>query len=211
MKPLDSAQTQVDALPDGRRRYAIVHDVLRDVTPEMLVWWFQHMDGVVEIAGRQVPRYRAWHPIDHVMLTYLRPADDGAAMGPGSRMRIVELFGGEERYRVDATEDVLRLDPGGFVHVNRRAGVEVARMEYTFERVAGGTLYRNSLVVGASAPLLRPLNALVAPLVFPDHMGRRWLQHNVEEVGNFEHFLPQLYETERRLEATSDAARETHR
>jgi hypothetical protein len=32
--------------------------------------------------------------------------------------------------------------------------------------------------------------------VFGDLMGPAWLRHNVEEVGNFEHFLPGLYAAE---------------
>jgi hypothetical protein len=31
----------------------------------------------------------------------------------------------------------------------------------------------------------------------PDAMGRRWLLHNIEEVGNLERFLPELHESER--------------
>jgi hypothetical protein len=31
MKPLESAETHVEVLRDGRRKYAIVHDVVRDV------------------------------------------------------------------------------------------------------------------------------------------------------------------------------------
>jgi hypothetical protein len=196
MKPLESADTHVEVLPDGRRKYAIVHDVVRDVTPAMIVWWLKHMDGEVEIAGRVIPRYRAWHPRDHVSVRYARRAHDGSNMGPGSRVHIRESFGREARYRVDVVDDVLRLDEGGFVHVHRRAGVELVRMEYTFEAIPGGTRYRNFLIAGTGSRFLRPLDALVARR-FPDAMGRRWLLHNVEEVGNLERFLPALYEAER--------------
>lgn len=197
MKPLESADTRVEVLPDGRREYSIVHDVLCDVTPAMVVWWLKHMDGEVEIAGRAIPRYRAWHPVDHVFVRYVRRADDGSNMGPGSRVHIRESFGAERRYRVDVVDDVLRLDEGGFVHVNRRAGLEVARMEYVFEAVPGGTRYANRLIVGVPTPLLGPFNRHVTPRLFSDAQGRRWLRHNVEEVGNLERFLPALYDAER--------------
>ena len=36
------------------------------------------------------------------------------------------------------------------------------------------------------------------PMVFGDLMGPAWLKHNVEEVGNFEHFLPALFAGEAR-------------
>ncbi|MBS2011359.1 MAG: hypothetical protein JST00_00495 [Deltaproteobacteria bacterium] len=129
MKPLDSAETRLERLPDGR--------------------------------------LCCGHPRDHVA------------------------------WQVDVVEDVLRLDEGGFVHVNRRFGREVARMEYTFERVAGGTRYENRLIVGIASGFGRWLmNDVLRPRVlFPDAKGRAWLRHNVEEVGNFQFFLPGLYES----------------
>lgn len=195
MKPLESAETRVSVLPDGRLECSIVHDVVRDVTPEMIVWWLQHMDGELELGGHQIPRYRAWHPRDHVAVRYARRADDGSNMGPGSQVHIRECFARNPAWQVDIVDDVLRLDPGGFVHVHRALGVEVFRMEYTFERVPGGTRYVNRLVAGATAPLARSLvNSLVRPRLFPDEMGHAWLTHNVEEVGNLQFFLPTLYE-----------------
>lgn len=194
MKTVDSAETAVQRLPDGRVRFAIRHEILSGVTPAMIVWWLQHMDGVVEIDGRAIPRYRAWHPRDHIAVTYLRPAFDGSNMGPGSIVRIQECFQRRPELAVDVTERVTRLDEGGFTHVNYRGGVEVARMEYTFEAVAGGTRYDNCLIVGMQAPVLRAVfNPAVRPRLFPDAMGHAWIQHNVEEVGNLQFFLPDLY------------------
>jgi hypothetical protein len=195
MKPVESAETSTEHLPDGRMRWSIVHDIVHDVTPQMLVWWFKHMDGDVEIAGASINRYRAWHPRDHVAVTYVRKADDGSNMGPGSQMRIQEYFARNPDYRVDIVDDVIRLDEGGFVHIHHAAGIEVARMEYTFERTPGGTRYRNCLIAGMTAPVLRaPFNAIVRPWLLSDEMGHAWLTHNVEEVGNLEHFLPALFE-----------------
>ncbi len=197
MKPLESAETSTERLPDGRMRWSIVHDILHGVTPQMLVWWFKHMDGDVEIAGTSIPRYRAWHPRDHVALTYVRKADDGSNMGPGSQMRIQEYFARNPEWYVDIVDDVIQLDERGFIHVHEVAGIEVARMEYTFERTPAGTLYRNCLVAGMTAPILRaPFNALIRPRLLSDAMGHAWLTHNVEEVGNLEHFLPELFEAE---------------
>lgn len=197
MKPLESAETKLELLRDGRLRCSIVHDVIRDVTPEMIVWWLKHMDGDIEIGGRLVPRYRAWHPRDHIAVRYARLADDGSNMGPGSRVHIRERLG--RRWPVDVIDDVLRLDVGGFVHVHRQLGLEVVRMEYSFERVPGGTRYVNCLIVGMRTPIVRHLfNGAVRPRLFPDEMGRAWLLHNVEEVGNLQFFLPELYEAEQR-------------
>jgi hypothetical protein len=56
LKPLGSAEYGIEALPDGRVRYWIRHEVVRGVTPRMLIWWFKHkhLEGDIEIAGRRV-------------------------------------------------------------------------------------------------------------------------------------------------------------
>jgi hypothetical protein len=38
------------------------------------------------------------------------------------------------------------------------------------------------------------LNRTLGRRLFSEEMGRAWLTHNVEEVGNFQYFLPALYE-----------------
>jgi hypothetical protein len=47
-------------------------------------------------------------------------------------------------------------------------------------------------------PFGRGVNAWLRRRTFPDDKARAWLTHNVEEVGNFESFLPALYERETR-------------
>ena len=71
---------------------------------------------------------------------------------------------------------------------------------YSFKEVRGGTLYENALTVGIHKPaFLAALNAPIQALKFPEEMGRAWLTHNVEEVGNLQFFLPDLYRAERRV------------
>jgi hypothetical protein len=36
----------------------------------------------------------------------------------------------------------------------------------------------------------------IRALAFDEARGRAWIKHNIEEVGNFEAFLPQLYAAE---------------
>ncbi|MBI1736967.1 MAG: hypothetical protein HYR51_17495 [Candidatus Rokubacteria bacterium] len=196
MKPLDSAETSVERLADRRLRFSIRHDVLRGVTPAMLVWWFNNIAGDMDLGGRPVPRYRVWHPRDHVLLEYVRKARDGRNFGPGARVHIVEFLGGRPEYKVDILSTIEFLDETGLAHSDRITGLEVARLDYRFTPVDGGTLYRNSLTVGSPGPAaVRFLvNRFVRPRLFPEEMGEAWLRHNVEEVGNFEYFLPALYQ-----------------
>jgi hypothetical protein len=194
MKPLSSATTALEHLDDGRMRMSIVHDVLHGVTPDMLVWWFKNLEGDMELEGVRHPRYRVWHPRDHVAFRYVsRPA--GVA-GPGAVFHIHEVMGREPRHRVNVLTDVIRLDDGGFAHRPRRFGAHLVAMDYTFERVPGGTLYKNSLTIGKPFPRpLRWINRALVARAFNEAHGRAWLLHNVEEVGNLEFFLPALYAT----------------
>jgi hypothetical protein len=48
----------VEWLKDSRLRFSIRHDVLRGVTPAMLVWWLQHLEGEMDVEGARQNRYR---------------------------------------------------------------------------------------------------------------------------------------------------------
>lgn len=143
--------------------------------------------------GQNLPRYRVWHPLDHIALTYVRRASDDT-IGPGAVFRIQEVFARNSAWAVDTLTRVKKLDETGFIHVPTRFGLKVAHMEYLFEKVDGGTKYTNWLIAGIEAPLIgQLLNRLIRKFLFPDDKARAWLTHNVEEVGNLESFLPALY------------------
>ena len=196
LKTLGSADTGAEHLADGRVRYWIRHDLLRGVTPAMLAWWFAHLEGDIVFDGRRYNRYRFWHPRDHVHASYAIRRPDGT-VGPGAAIRLIEVIGRDPRFLVDTVSHIERLDEGGYVHSPEFHGMRgLARMEYAFERVAGGTLYENSLTVGGAAGWRRLLNPLVNRFGFGAEQGRAWLRHNIEEVGMFENFLPSLYRQE---------------
>ncbi len=193
MKDLASTEeARVDVLDDGRLHLSLRHDVVHGVTPEMIVWWFHNVEGDVAFEGVPVAKYRLWHPRDHVSFRYVRRAPDGGA-GPGSVYHIVEAFGRNPAYLLDVDLHVKRLDEGGFVHLPRLHGLRLARADYAFERVRGGTRYVNAITFGLEGRVFRPLNDRLVRAVFPEARGRAWLLHNVEEVGNWERFLPELF------------------
>jgi hypothetical protein len=197
MKPPDSAEIWVQTLADGRLELSIRHDVLKGVTSAMLGWWFRNIEGTMEHMGQTYPRYLVWHPIDHIHYEVERRASDGTA-GPGARFHLVEAFGANLDYLVDSVADVLKNDDTGLILSVRKFGMEVMRLEHTFTPVSGGTLYKSKMQVGTKAVLTRfVVNPLVRRRVFTEAMGRAWLKHNVEEVGNLEYFLPALYASQR--------------
>jgi len=187
-----SAKSGVDTLVDGRKRFW-VEEVLKGITPPMLKWWFAHLDGNMEIEGRQVLRYRVWHPYDHVYVTYVRRCSDGS-IGPGAQIANLEFLARNPRYRVQVVATIERLDEEVFVHNIDVAGLQMARMEHTFEAVRGGTRFGHFFIIpGAPIPFLEKV---AVPLWFSDKKGHAWLKHAVEEMGNLPNFLPQLYERE---------------
>lgn len=196
LKPMGSAQYGIDELPDGRLRHWIRHEELKGVTPRMLAWWFAHLEGHVVVQGRRIDRYRVWHPYDHVHASYARRLPDGS-VGPGAVLRLKEVLGGNPRFVVDVTSEIEKLDEEGFIHNPILHGVRgLARMEYIFRPTANGTLYENCLVVGRAGRAGRLLAPLLHRIAFPPGKGEAWLRHNIEEVGMFENFLPQLYRQE---------------
>lgn len=194
-KPVSSARSGLEVMPDGRLRCWIEHECLRGVTPAMLRWWFGHLEGDMDWQGQRLSRYRVWHPRDHIRVRYAKRGAEGR-VGVGSVIHLTEMLGANPRYLVDVHSEIRRLDEGGFSHRPRVHGLRLAAMDYFFEPVADGTLYRNSLTVGVPGALAAPLNALLRRFVFDEARGHAWIRHNIEEVGNFEAFLPDLYAAE---------------
>jgi len=196
MKPKESAKTSFNILPNDSFELNIEHDPIKNVTPQMLDWWFRNIGGEMEYQGKVYPRYLVWHPIDHIHWELAKPSPDGTA-GEGSEFHIVEALGANMEWLIDSTEHVEKLNETGIRLVLRTMGHEVFRLEHWFDPHPEGTLYRSRMQVGVEdtfgSLIFQPL---IRPFIFTEEMGYAWLKHNVEEVGNFEFFLPELYERE---------------
>lgn len=199
-KPLHSAKSRIEVLPDGRLHCWIEHEVLRGVTPRMLSWWFAHLEGPVVHAGRRLPRYRVAHPLDHVQVRYARRRPDGT-VGVGAVVHLTAMLGGRPERLVDVHTRIVRLDDGGFAHRPRWFGLRAAAIDHRFEAVPGGTRLHSRLTIGFAGRWARPLNALVRRFVFDLARGHAWVRHKVEEVGQLEAFLPALHAAELRAAA----------
>lgn len=190
LRSVDTARVRYSAGPHHRRRITIDHRPLAGVTPPMLLDWFTHIGDTIEYGGAVINRYLAWHPIDHIRWELARPAPGGGA-GEGAHFRIVERFGGNPAFTVDVTDRVEKLDETGIRLVQRIAGIGVLQLEHTWSACAEGAHYVSVMDIGARSALLSPLNRYTHRR-FPDEMVRAWVRHNIEEVGQLEHLLPQL-------------------
>lgn len=194
-KSVENASSGVEVLGDGRLFCWIKHEIVRGVTPTMLVWWFKHLEGTVIIDGVAYDRYRVWHPKDHLFAEYTKKNSDGT-VGVGSVIHLAEMLDAQPEFLVHIHTEITKLDETGYIHQPRIRGLKLAEMEYQFKEVRGGTQYTNSLTVGFRGWLGKVFNPLIRRFVFDEQRGKAWIKHNVEEVGNFESFLPRLYSLE---------------
>ena len=191
LKTLESAETSITVLKNGQLEMTITHEVLHGVSPEMLLWWYLHIEGTMTYAGKTYPRYLVWHPLDHIDIRVNRyPAN-----GKGALVGITEAFGRNPDYlvHIDGVEQFL-FDTTGVGIKKRVLGMQLFHLINKFVAVDGGTQVHTRCVVGTPSFFGRlGINRLIRNRLFPRKKPHAWLKHNVEEVGNLENFLPALY------------------
>jgi hypothetical protein len=193
MKPLSSAKTGQLALPDGRVWLQIGHELLRGVTPAMLAWWWRNIDGEMEIGGRKYHRYLIWHPIDHIHFELVKRLPDGS-VGPGAVFHIVEALGADIENLVDVRLHLQKVDETGAVVAMRALAQTVLQIRAEFLPREGGTAVVSTMTIGSTGLLGGlGLNAWQIERFFPPETRQAWLKHSVEEIGNLQFFLPELY------------------
>jgi len=193
LRAVETAETNHERLPDGRRELCIRHQVLRGITRQMLAWWFQNFDRPCEFQGvRYEQMYLLWHPYDHHSVRMTR--DEHGRVATGQTIHMREAFGGDMRFAVDRRVTVDRCDDTGVgLHV-KRAGRPAFVLEHDFRDVAGGVQYDSRMLLGHEGGVARLIaNYIVLPREFSAANADAWLRHNIEEVGCFEHMLPELY------------------
>ena len=193
LKAFSSARSGLKTLEDGRRCFW-VDEFLKGITPKMLVWWFSHLEGAVEIEGRLLSRYRVFHPFDHCWARYVRRMPDGS-IGPGAQIQICEFIARNPRYKTEVTATIERLDESGFINNVVVAGLSIVRMEHDFHQTEGGTRFEHRLITPGNTKLWL-LSKPISAFMFPNLKGQAWLKHAIEEMGSLENFLPQLDERE---------------
>jgi hypothetical protein len=191
-KPLSSAGTSITKTPNGSLEVTIEHEVISGITSQMLEWWFQNLDRDVRYRGQTVHAYRLWHPRDHLRVSFTR--DAAGRVSPGQRVHIREMFARDPRFAVEEHAFLHRWDRYGVgLHVET-AGQRIFELNHQFDDVPGGVQYRTRARVGAFRGALGALlNRVFVPHRFSAEKAQAWLTHNVEEVGCFEHFLPELF------------------
>ena len=97
-KQLESAKATFTKRPDGTHESYIEHAPMHGMTPEILIWFFKHLDCYTtfnpyssDFTGPEIAVYRLWHLRDHVALYGNKPGEDAeAAISLGSTFSIEE-------------------------------------------------------------------------------------------------------------------------
>ena len=161
----------------------------------------------MEYHGQTHHRYRVWHPYDHIYYQDLSRAPDGTGSA-GTRRHIVETFGANAHFLINIIDRVAHLDDKGILLITEQAGTSLgfgslltpvpfqfSSLEHQFFAEPNGTRYESRLLIGVDSAVGKLLiNPIVRPLFIGYEMSKAWLKHNIEEVGNFEFFLPKLFE-----------------
>lgn len=195
LKTFDDAHATVTHLPDGRTLFEVEHPPVRDVTTEMLQWWYgAYTDLTMIIDGQAVPAFLVSHPKDHISISSTK-SDATKPLQPGDMIHIMEAYQRNPKYLLKEDIEVVARDETRFALRARRRGVTVAEMEFRYMDSPEGAVFTNHLTVGVSKGVLKPLvNHVMIPWIYNEDKNYAWVLHSVEEVGNFENFLPDVFQ-----------------
>ncbi len=185
--------THWDVGEDGRIYAEVEHFFLRDISPEMVSWFYRYLPiSTVEYRGITYPLYHIFHPTEHGTFRVLEPAWDGTpGMGFGSLVEREEWFG---PYDSRGAARVVEFSDAGFLAIPEAAGIEIGEVRHTFRQVEGGTQYRVDATIGSTLPVIGPLlNWYLRNRVFHPEMLEQWQRHQLEEVASLQFFLRDLY------------------
>lgn len=187
---ISAAQAHIDIDEKERLLIRIQHQPLRDITPEMVRWFYQQLPvSEVEYKGQQLPWYHIFHPSEHGQIHVQSAAPDGmAGMARGAVIYRYEWFG---NFDSEGQGLVTHMDASGMTVIARVAGITVAEIRHQFIGHHWGTEYRLSSRLGTEWPWL---NRWLIAHQFPPAMVQQWVRHQQEEVASLNYFLPALYQ-----------------
>jgi hypothetical protein len=95
---------------------------------------------------------------------------------------------------LDIHVTVERMVDGSAVVGRRVLGSSVVRLENEFTSSKAGALYITRMTLGdETLPGRLALNRIARTRALPPPKLERWIQHHIEEIGNLENILPDLF------------------
>ena len=194
LKTFDNAHSKVTHLPDGRKLFEVNHPPVRGVTAEMLCWWYGvYADLQLVIDGVTYPAFLVSHPLDHISLESHKARSDGPLL-PGDFVTLHEAYDRNPKYSINEYVEVIARDETQFHLRASRRGVTVADVVFEYQDGPDGATFTNHLTVGVREGLLKSfVNKVMIPWLYNEDKNYAWILHSVQEIGNFENFLPEIF------------------
>jgi hypothetical protein len=99
---------------------------------------------------------------------------------------------------VNESSLITQFDREGFHFQMGILGLKIGHLLHFYREIDGGVLYETEMEIKCRAPLIGKLLTWLACRFFATEPKiRAWMQHNIEECGESEKFIPQLYEHSR--------------
>ncbi|MEH6634565.1 MAG: hypothetical protein V7700_03560 [Halioglobus sp.] len=187
------ANTHWEIGADGRIYTEVEHFFLRDISPEMIAWFYQQLPiSTLQYQGVTYPLYHIFHPTEHGTIRVLEAAPSGVSgMATGAIIQRDEWFG---PYDSRGAAQIVELSPAGMFAVPMAGSLKLGEVRHIFTPLDGGTQYRVKTVIGSELPVLGALvNWYLRNQVFHPKMLQQWQRHQIEEVASLQFFLPQIY------------------
>ena len=151
----------------------VVEHELHGVTPEMIDWWWDNIDVT--------KRYKLWHPEDHKLFEWEVSPKGGHV---GAIQRVVENIGIPTTLRIRWEDPSHSPVPIEYSHALVGSTLDdddkpMSWLLHEYEAIENGTKLRTTFRLPAKIP--KPLIEALR-------------KHNIEEIREFENFLPELYD-----------------
>lgn len=179
----------------------IEHDNIKNCTPEMILWWFQHLSDTttwngIDFSGSEVTYNHLWHHRDHVQVTPLTNAPDGTVNHgflEGCYSRIEERFN-EHHFHVNQRMHTVTLNEHEFTFYIMFGPLKAGHITHLYEKTSDGSSFYAETELGFNIPVFGWLfNWLVLPFIYNKGTAEHWVKHNIEETGRTQDILPVLY------------------
>jgi hypothetical protein len=169
----DKTMEQIHKISKGKTIDLVVDHELLGVTPEMIDWWWDHIDSS--------DRYKLWHPNDHKSFEWEVSPKQGHV---GAIQRIVENIGRPTMLRIrweDPNQSPIQIE---YCHALvgstlNQDNEPMTWLLHEYEEIENGTKLRTTFRLPAKIP--KPFIEAIR-------------KHNIEEMSEFTNFLPKLYE-----------------
>jgi hypothetical protein len=186
----------------GNMFACVQHDDVKDCTPEMIKWFFEHLGCCTtwngkDFSGPEVSIYHLWHFRDHVAVTPLTDNGDKKNLGflEGANSRIHELTN-EVNDVVYYEMNTVTLNTHEFTFNVMKDGKATGHVKHVYEpNGKGGSTFYCETEVGLmdGSKQSDMINKVLVPKLYSKEQGIQWIHHNIQETGRMQDVLPVLY------------------